>query len=342
METCADLQAAFDLTETQDVVVEIHPETTIDCVDLTTMSIGSNKLTVSSSEEQWEYSGTVQLLQLRFEVTGGGKLVWETHVKFVGTDLQDANGGGVFVGEDSSVRFLYDLTMTDIGVRSVPEEGSDFASYQLSGGCVYVDGYFRVDGDSTFLGCEVSGGGESSPGPGGALYVGEEGSVLFNGELEISDVSIIDDEGNNGGGIYNLGKINIKGNAKFQRLRAEAGGAIFNAASAQFRFRSGATAVFVECLSFDGTGGALYNQGYFKFSGPALFLDSRAPSVFMSSKSVTVLSKKSVFWGSEDTTEPQVDVRAGGELVIPSSVSFVDAGASDCSTVYYHEDDSCL
>lgn len=77
--------------------------------------------------------------------------------------------------------------------------------------CVYVDGYLRVEGHASFVGCENSGGGESSPGPGGAMYVGETGSVLFAGEVTMQDVSIIDNEGNNGGGIYNLGKVCLVG-----------------------------------------------------------------------------------------------------------------------------------
>ncbi|CAN0510530.1 unnamed protein product, partial [Scytosiphon promiscuus] len=73
---------------------------------------------------------------------------------------------------------------------------------------------------------------------GGALYVGTEGSVLFNGALVISDVSIIDDDGGNGGAIYNEGKVNIKADAKFENLNARSGGAIFNAIGAQFRFKN--------------------------------------------------------------------------------------------------------
>lgn len=73
--------------------------------------------------------------------------------------------------------------------------------------CVYVDGYFVVEGEASFVRCEVGGGGESSPGPGGAMYVGPTGSVLFADTVHMSEVSIIDDEGNNGGGIYNEGKV---------------------------------------------------------------------------------------------------------------------------------------
>ena len=69
-----------------------------------------------------------------------------------------------------------------------------------------MDGYFVVEGEASFVRCEVSGGGESSPGPGGVIYVGPTGSVLFD-TVYMSEVSIIDDEGNNGGGIYNEGKV---------------------------------------------------------------------------------------------------------------------------------------
>ena len=40
----------------------------------------------------------------------------------------------VFVGEDSTVRFRDDFSTEDVGVASVAD--GDFASYQLSGGCV--------------------------------------------------------------------------------------------------------------------------------------------------------------------------------------------------------------
>lgn len=73
--------------------------------------------------------------------------------------------------------------------------------------CVYVDGYFRVEGDASFERCENSGGGEAPPGPGGSVFVSPTGSVLFAGQLSMSEVSIIDNEGNNGGGIYNEGKV---------------------------------------------------------------------------------------------------------------------------------------
>ena len=330
------------MTKTQDVVVEMHPFQDIDCVNFTTMSMASNTLTVQSSESIERFHGNSDLYEVRFEVTNGSKLIWETNVEFHGSEEQDVNGGALYVGQDSNVLFLNDLMMTDVGVRSVPEEDSDFATYELSGGCVYTDGYFRVDGAATFTNCKVVGGGESSPGPGGVLYVGEEGSVLFSGTLEMSAVSIIDDEGDDGGGIYNRGKVNIKGNAKFESIRARDGGALYNTVGAQFNFRDHATALFIDCTSHDGIGGALYNRGFFKFSGPALFIEQDAPTIYVSPTGETVLSENSVFWDNQDTSNPAILVASGGQVDVPSSVLFIDNIESDCSTVYYEEDDTCL
>ena len=158
--------------------------------------------------------------------------------------------------------------------------------------------------------------------------------MLFNGALTISDVSITNDEGNGGAGIQNEGKVNIKGTAKFESLRAESGGAIFNALGAQFFFRDKATALFIDCSAADFIAGALFNNGYFEFSGPALFVNTDAPSIYVSSTGETVLSENSMFWEIEDTTNPAVLVSSGGVLDIPDSVTFIDDVDSDCTTVY--------
>lgn len=319
----------------------MHPFQDIECLTATTMSMNSNTLTVQSSENIENFHGTSNLYQVRFEVTNGATLIWETNVEFHGPTEQNVNGGAVVVGEGSTVRFLNDLLMDDVSVLSVPEEDSDFAQYVLNGGCVYNNGYFRVDGDATFTKCEVTGGGESPPGDGGVLYVGQTGSVLFNGELEMKFVSITDDGGGDGGGIYNEGKVDLKGNAKFESLRARDGGALYNAADAQFRFTDQATALFIDCTLRDGVGGALYNAGNFKFSGPAIFIEQETPTIYVSSTGVTVLSENSVFFDNEYGT-PFIRVASGGVLDIPKSVSFIDNAESGCTTVYYAEDDSCL
>lgn len=336
VETCEELQAAFDLTKTQDVVIEMHPFQEIDCGDITTMSMDSNSLTVESSEDITSFLGNSNLHQVRFEVTNGAKLYWETNAIFYGTDGQDVNGGGLFVGEGSTVRFLNDVEMVDFGVRPVLEDGSDYASYVLSGGCVYTDGYFRVDGVATFNNCDVR------DGPGGAVYVGVEGSVLFNGGLDVSEISIFGEFGTYGAGIYNDGKVNIKGDAKFESLAARAGGGIYNAENAQFRFKNSAKALFIDCTANDSTGSAIFNEGYLKFSGPALFVESSsAPTIYVGSEGKTVLSGNSVFWDTyDDSTSPAIYVNTGGELTIPSSVTFVDA-ATDCDMVEYRDDESC-
>ena len=294
------------------------------------------------------YTPEIDLAEISLNVTNGAKLFSEPAVEFYGSEAKDVNGGGVFVGEGSNVRFYGDVDMTDVGVRSVLEEGSDFASYQLTGGCIYTDGYFRVDGNVTLIRCEVGAGDESLPGPGGVIYVGERGSVLFGGGVEMSEVSIIGDEGNEGGGIYNKGKVNIEGNLIFDDLRAEASGAIFNAAGAEFSFRNGATTLFTDCLAFDGIGGGLYNQEDFKFSGPALFVNTDSPFIYVSTDGETELSGKSGFLANEDNVSgmdsinPAVPVASGGEINVPSSVVFYAADDSGCNMVYYKEDETCL
>lgn len=336
VETCEELQEAFDLTKTQDVVVQMHPLVEIDCVDITTMSASANTLTVESSEDMSDFSGYSSLNMIRLEVTNGAKVFWEPNAKFLGAHDQDVDGGGLFVGEDSTARFMNNVEMVDFGVRAVLEDGSDYASYVRSGGCVYTDGYFRVDGLATFNNCDVR------DGPGGALYVGIEGSVLFKGGLDMSDVSIFGESGTNGAGIYNEGKVNIKGDAKFDALYARSGGAIYNAVDAQFRFRNSATAEFSDCVANDGNGSAVFNEGYLKFSGPAEFVDSSsAATIFISSDGDTVLSENSVFWDTYgDTTPSAILVASGGELEIPSSVTFPNAD-TDCSKVKYIGDDAC-
>ncbi|CAN0014154.1 unnamed protein product [Scytosiphon promiscuus] len=341
LESCQDLIDAFELTKTQDVEVVVDQSIDISCANFTTMSMDSNTLTVLYDSEPTCSNCRVDLGEIRFEVTNGAKLFWEPRAFFSGTELRDVDGGAVFVGEGSSVRFYNDLDMADVGVRSLTF-GEDFASYQRTAGCVYVDGYFVVDGDALFERSENSGGGESPPGPAGVMYVGETGSVLFNGEVTMREVSIIDNEGNNGAGIYNLGKINIKGNAMFEDLRAEQGGAIFNGEGAEFRFKNGATAVFNDCLSFDGVGGSVYNSGYLKFSGPALFLNSNAPTLYVSSTGYMRLSTDaSVFWGNERSEGSAVLVAAGGRLTGSSKASFFDGSEEGCATVFYEDGSVC-
>ncbi|CAN0095466.1 unnamed protein product [Ectocarpus fasciculatus] len=327
IETCEDLQAAFELTQTQDVVDEISIRADIDCPTFTNMTMTSNSLTLNSAEDLSISSGSTSLTNVRLEVTGGAKLVWETSVFFWGDeeDENNVNGGGVFVGEGSTVRFMNDVEMRDVRITNERDGDSDSAVFVRFGGCVWTAGYFRVDGDATFTSCAIIGAGESPPGSGGAVFVDETGSVLFNQGVAISDTFITNDGGGDGGGIFNLGKVNIKGDSRFEELSARSGAAIYNGEGATFNFRSGASALFRDLSNRDSEGSALVNLGFFKFSGPALFVDADAPVIIAAEGSTTVISGNSVFWTFEndDVFGEAIVGPDSADVSIPSSVTFV-------------------
>ncbi|CAM9938330.1 unnamed protein product, partial [Ectocarpus sp. 4 AP-2014] len=186
--------------------------------------------------------------------------------------------------------------MRDVGIINETDEDSDFASYQRSGGCVWTAATFTVNGDVTFTGCESVGTGESAPGPGGATFVGETGSVSFSEGVTTMKTSITDDFGGQGGGLYNLGEVNVARGSSFEDISASSGVAIYNGEGAQFCFTTGATAYFRALSSRDSVGSALYNLGYFAFSGPALFVEADTAVIVASETSVTVLPENSAFW----------------------------------------------
>lgn len=55
----------------------------------------------------------------------------------VPTNFQEVDGGFLHVDQDSTARFLGDLTVLNYKVSSVTEEGSDFAKDEWEGGCVW-------------------------------------------------------------------------------------------------------------------------------------------------------------------------------------------------------------
>lgn len=164
MTTCKELQAAFELAQTQDVNILIHPAANIECATHTNMTMSSpHTLTVNATAPIRSFGNPTLLRRVRFDVTGGAKLFWETNVWFDGIDEddnQDNDGGAVFVGEDSTVRFWNDVEMTDVSIFSATAPGSDNAQYTRQGGCVSTSGYFRVDGTTTLTRCDNEGGGE--------------------------------------------------------------------------------------------------------------------------------------------------------------------------------------
>eukprot|EP00903_Cladosiphon_okamuranus_P009302 g8874.t1 len=324
--TCEELQAAFERTQTGDVTVEIHPFADIECAAYTNMTMSSNTLNVTSSEDLSSFHGHGMLRRVRFEVTNGARLYWETNTWFDGVEDEDEqmnDGGAVYVGEGSTVHFLNDVEMSDVSIINERDGDSDFAIFVRSGGCVWTNGHFRVDGDAIFTHCDITGAGESPPGPGGAIYVGETGSVLFNGQVSIAETYITDDFGGDGGAIYNLGTVDIQGTARFQELSASEGGAIYNGENAVFNFGSGASALFMAVSNRDARGSALYNLGYFAFSGPAFFVDMEAPVIVAQDGSETIISEDSAFWDLDHYGGEAIDVGAAADIIIPDTVTFV-------------------
>ncbi|CAM9616747.1 unnamed protein product [Ectocarpus fasciculatus] len=325
IETCEDLQAAFSLTQTQDVVDEIHPFQDIECETFTNMTMTSNTLTLSSSENVDNFFGSSSLTNIRLDITNGAELIWETNVEFIGDEEVEhmVDGGGVFVGEGSSVRFLNDLEMQDIRIINERDDDSDFASFVRSGGCVWTAGSFIVDGEATFTRCDITGAGESPPGPGGAIYVDPTGSVSFNQGVMISETFITDDFGGDGGGIYNLGEVNIAGDSRFEEIAASSGAAIYNGEGAQFSFTNDATAFFRDLSNRDAEGSGLFNRGFFEFSGPALFVEGESPVVVVTETSQTILSENSAFWTFDEESGEALSVADTADFTIPDSVVFV-------------------
>jgi hypothetical protein len=264
--------------------------------------------------------------------------------------LPDVNGGFINVGKDSEARFKNNFKSEFIGVRSVTEESSDFANHQNSGGVVFNQGKFVVEGLATFENCENSGGGESSPGPGGCIY--NEGYLLLKNGVEMSDVSILDDEGNNGAGIYNKGSARLNGNSKFTRMFAETAGAIYNYEDSKFIFGKGSSVVFNECKASDGNAGSVYNNGFMKFTGAALFVEGRSynmgGAIVIGDSGILKLSKEGVFFNnfSGYPTGAPVHVRDGGSIKFnKSKMTFINNYGGDsekCFTIYDQGSDECL
>ena len=356
IKTCDDMKDLFERAKTEDVRASMHPFTDIVCGNFTTFTLDSgHDIEIYSSEDLSIFSGDTSMRKVRFEVLGGSKLTIEVNIGF-SLDLEEDNlpdleGGILFVGEESNVVFLNDLSTRDIGVRSQTVEDSDFSDHVNRGGCMLVNGRLRVDGETKLVRCENVGGGESGGGDGGALYVGEMGSVNFNGKLEISDVSITDDDGGSGAGIYNLGKVNVKSDTVLKDLRSEVGGAIFNGKGATFTFRNGASVLISGSRAQDGSGGALYNAGSIKFTGPTLFVQSsseyKAGGIFITETGDVKFSKETVFFGTEsrDSSQAPIFVESGGVVKYSKTPLFLanvmqqyGDELSLCGGIFFEED----
>lgn len=355
IKTCADMKTVFDRANLEDTHATMYPFANILCDNFTTFTLSNYMLNISSTDNLDNFYGDSNLHNVRLEVVDGGKLTWETRIDFRNKDseikLHNVSGGAVYVGQGSSVSFLNGFKTTNIGVRSMTDESSDFSSEILEGGCVYNNGDFRVDGPTNMVNCESSGGGESGAGDGGAFYNDVNGTIILNGTVAISDVSITDDEGGKGGAFYNLGKVTINGDSDFTNLFAESAGAIYNGEGSVFRFKNGATAVFNNVRASDGISGGIVNNGVFKFSGPALFLkassDYRASSIYVGSTGLLKMKKDTVFF-KNTCSEPNcstVYVATGGSLKFHKNVKFIGSssryGEIVCEGIFFEEYSKC-
>ena len=370
---CDTFGQYVQLANEQDIVARVHPFADIVCGNFTTFKLNGGyelSLVAPNGINIENFFGAVSFENVRLEVTNGSKFVTELVTTFelpaefddrgrADFELPDVNGGSLYIGVDSNVVFLNDVKFEDIGVRSQTVEDSDFPDHQNDGGVVNNKGFFRVNGFATFLRSENSGGGEGSPGRGGAIFNDVTGSILFQGGVEFNDISITDDEGNNGGAIYNLGKVNIKANSKFVNLRAESGGAIFNGGGGKITFRDKANVLFDTCRSFDGSAGAIFNRGDVTFAGPALFVNCDSPNeggaIVVSDSGTMNISKDSYFFntrsgGGAMFQSAPVVVRTGGSLKFnEENVSFVgsqnffpDENFEVCESVYFEDGNKCV
>ena len=104
--------------------------------------------------------------------------------------------------------------------------------------------------------------------------------------------------------------------------------------------------MFNDCVGSDGDGGAVFNLGYIKFSGPALFLNCRASPFVVGSTGEARLSKDSVFWGfssnGQSDIEPNILVKDGGVLTGEEDVKFIAGNPEGCATVFFEDGEVCL
>lgn len=348
-------QAAFG-----DVTVSMYPFADIICPSHTTFNITSGyKLTIVSTDDLDNFHGYSNFENVRIHISGGSSLTIENEVIFNSPDrnhenLPDVSGGAFYIEKGSEVRFLNSFKTQYIGVRSQTVEDSDFPDHQNSGGVIFNQGKFVVEGLANFENSENSGGGEGSPGPGGVVK--NEGFMLFKGGVEMNDVSITDDEGNNGAGFHNSGTVRVSGDSKFSRMFAETAGAIYNAEGGKFIFQKGASVVFNECKASDGKAGVVFNDGFMKFTGPALFLEGRSyytgGAIVVGSTGELKFSKESIFFNnfSGDFTGAPVFVEVGGTVDMKKSKSvFIgnygyekDDDDKECFTVYDENSGKCL
>ncbi|CAM9422509.1 unnamed protein product [Choristocarpus tenellus] len=341
---CDDLEEAAQATADEDTTADVQPGVDLECETWTTFTVRSNKLTVTAPS-----TSSFGMRGVRFSVESGARLEFDhPNVQFdppIFPDDEDepaleVDGGILNVAEGGKVKFSGGVSMTDIIIRSVTDPGSDFTNDQWNGGCMFNKGDIYFGGFTDLEGCDSRGGGESNPGQGGAVWNGESGKIRFAGDLSIQGSSITDDEGNNGGAIYNLGMIVVEGEAVFEDNAAASGGAIYNGEDGMIDFREESVVSFINNRVDDGAGGAILNLGKMMFSGPSLFYANDASflggAIANLGEGRMRLSSPAVFWRNTGALRaPAVFNSEDARLDIPKTASFV--GHVECNGVFFEE-----
>eukprot|EP00904_Undaria_pinnatifida_P011695 jgi/Undpi1/7656/HiC_scaffold_23.g10129.m1 len=234
----------------------------IACDEWTTFEIQNNRLKLVAQDGGSFADDQVYAFEnVRFLVTSG-VLRADVAVSFTtGADdiRPEVDGGVLKVEEGGYARFREDVSMSDVNLLSYVDEGSDISSDRWFGGCIHNQGTIRFEDFFSASDCATVGGGESAPGNGGGIFNGETGSIVFKGEMEMTDCGTFDNEGNLGGAIYNEGKITMFDTSTFVDNRGAGGGAIYN--SGIIKFLKDAFATFIGNRTYDGgdSGGQAQN-----------------------------------------------------------------------------------
>ncbi|CAN0400822.1 unnamed protein product [Ectocarpus sp. 12 AP-2014] len=256
---CDDLGALpTTLTEDTNLLLDVptitygNPDLNwISCDTITTVHVdGPYKFIVTTDMDNYNFENA------RFEVKGGADLTFaiEGRFSFNYAESQGTDGGAIYVESGSSATF-------DVPSKVNFEGNTVEAGY--SGGVVYAGGEVVFTGDAVFISNEARSSGDEPAGYGGAVAVGPEGSLEFQGALEFTDNKA--QSGGSGGAIANFGSLVFRRKSYFWFNTAAEdaigdggfGGAIYAGYGSTTEFFRRTIWFYSEAAS----GGALYNLG---------------------------------------------------------------------------------
>lgn len=318
--TCAELQQAVDLTTSSGDTDAVLTSAGIACDEWTTFEVMNNRLKLVAKDGGSFAGDQVYAFEnVRFLVSSGVLRADVALSLTTGADdqRQEVNGGVLNVADGGYARFRSDVSITDVTIQSVTDEGSDISSDRWFGGCIYNQGRIRFENSFFASDCATVGGGESAPGNGGGIFNGDTGDIVFKGEMEMTDCGTFDNEGNLGGAIFNDGKVTMFDTSNFFDNNSAAGGAIDN--NGIMKFLKNAFATFRGNRTFDSGsgGGQVSNSGSLNFNGGVLFEDGFTEEEGGAiSNSDTVIIKKSAVFRNNDSN------RNGGAVSSPVYATF--------------------